>query len=88
MRMAQKLRRWTRADLQDLPDDGNRYEVLDGALLVTPMASFDHQYVVSRLFGALTAYCEEHRLGRVVTPGAVVFGGNELQPRGGVAIKA
>ena len=80
MRMAQKLRRWTRADLQDLPDDGNRYEVLDGALLATPMASFDHQYVVSQLFAALQAYCEQHRVGRVVTPGAVVFGGSELQP--------
>ena len=80
MRMAPNVRRWTRADLQSLPDDGNRYEVLDGALFVTPMPSFDHQYVVSQLFAALRAYCEEHRVGRVVTPGAVVFGGSELQP--------
>lgn len=80
MRMAQKLRRWTRADLQDLPDDGNRYEVLDGALLVTPQASFGHQDVAMRLAAALMAYCDRHRIGHVVAPGAVVFGGNELQP--------
>ena len=36
MHMATKTRRWTRADLARLPDDGNRYEVLDGELFVTP----------------------------------------------------
>ena len=27
---------WTAAMLAELPDDGNRYEVVDGELLVTP----------------------------------------------------
>src|SRR5689334_17773334 len=36
-------RPWTRADLARLPDDGNRYEVLDGELLVTPQANPPHQ---------------------------------------------
>ena len=34
---------WTVDELAQLPDDGNRYEVLDGALLVTPAPSFGHQ---------------------------------------------
>ena len=39
MHMALDTRAWTRADLDRLPDDGNRYEVLDGELLVTPAPS-------------------------------------------------
>lgn len=40
-------------DLQDLlttPDDGNRYEVLDGALVMTPPPGTSHQRVVGELF--------------------------------------
>lgn len=40
MHMATKMRRWSRADLERLPDDGNRYEVLDGQLFVTPLPLF------------------------------------------------
>lgn len=46
MHMATKtrrsVRRWTRADLERMPNDGNRYKVLDRALFVTPMPSFGH----------------------------------------------
>ena len=43
MHMATRTRPWTRADLARLPDDGNRYEVLDGELFVTPQAGVPHQ---------------------------------------------
>jgi Uma2 family endonuclease len=36
---------WTEADLDALPDDGHRYEIVDGSLLVTPRATDDHQGV-------------------------------------------
>ncbi len=39
-------------DLEDLlatPDDGNRYEVLDGALVMTPPPGTSHQHVVLEL---------------------------------------
>ena len=71
---------WTREDLERFPRDGNRYEVLDGELLVTPQASVDHQFVGGRLFGKLFTYCEAHRTGLACSPGAVIFGRNELQP--------
>src|SRR5579862_9510550 len=77
---APRTRPWTRADLARLPDDGNRYEVLDGQLLVTPQASFPHQYAASELIAALGVYCRQHALGVVVGPGAVPFGKNELEP--------
>ena len=71
---------WTRAHLERLPDDGNRYEVLDGALFVTPLPTAVHQFVATNLTVRLHAYCVEHGLGIAVGPGAVVFGKNELQP--------
>ena len=80
MYMATKTRPWTRDDLARLPDDGNRYEVLDGELFVTPQARFDHQDIAFQLALRLAAYVEQHALGRVVGPGAVVFDDNELQP--------
>ena len=75
-----RIRPWTRADLARLPNDGNRYEVLDGRLLVTPQASRAHQYVASELAIVLDRYVREHGIAHVVGPGAVPFGRNELQP--------
>lgn len=72
--------RWTRAHLSRLPNDGNRYEVLNGALLVTPQARPEHQVVAMRLAVMLSIYCDAHRLGWVVGPGAIVWRDNELQP--------
>ena len=80
MFMAIKAARWTRHDLERLPRDGNRYEVLDGELLVTPQAALDHQSVSMRLAVAIYAYCNAHGVGIAVGPGAVIFGDSELQP--------
>ncbi len=72
--------RWTRAHLAYLPDDGNRYEVLDGQLLVTPQASVPHQWIATRLILELAPFCTAHDLGAPLGPGAVIFRKNELQP--------
>ncbi|MDX6200328.1 MAG: hypothetical protein QOJ79_3479 [Actinomycetota bacterium] len=44
---------WTFDDLEKLPDDGWRYEVVDGALLMTPPPTDLHQAVGRRLFRQL-----------------------------------
>jgi Uma2 family endonuclease len=41
MHMPTLKRQWTTDDLRDLPDDGNRYEVIDGELFVTPAPSWE-----------------------------------------------
>lgn len=71
---------WTREDLARLPDDGNRYEVLDGELFVTPMPVPLHQLLATRLARVLGAYVDEHTIGVVLGPSAVVWSHNELQP--------
>lgn len=44
---------WRYADLEQLPDDGHRYEIIDGTLLVNAAPSYDHQGVVGSLLLAL-----------------------------------
>ncbi|MEI2778665.1 MAG: Uma2 family endonuclease [Tetrasphaera sp.] len=43
----------TRADLDAMPDDGHRYELIDGVLVVTPAPARRHQRAVVRLVLAL-----------------------------------
>jgi Uma2 family endonuclease len=47
---------WTAEMVRALPDDGNRYEVVDGELLVTPSPARRHQGVLWRLQVALATY--------------------------------
>lgn len=47
----------TWADLRSLPDDGYRYELVDGVLLMSPSPRPVHQRVVARLLGVLTPGC-------------------------------
>ncbi|GAA5002270.1 Uma2 family endonuclease [Actinopolymorpha pittospori] len=48
-------RQWSETDLAELPDDGHRYEILDGNLLATAPAHGEHQRVVEALLVTLRA---------------------------------
>ncbi|MGH7531053.1 MAG: Uma2 family endonuclease [Gemmatimonadales bacterium] len=61
------LERWTAARVRELPDDGNRYEVVDGELLLTPAPSLAHQRAVGELFALLRSYCQTTGVGEAVT---------------------
>jgi Uma2 family endonuclease len=50
----------TYEDLQELPDDGRRYELVDGALLVTPAPNLAHQRCVLHLSALLNSAAPEH----------------------------
>src|SRR4051795_7822833 len=50
----------TRDDLDRLPNDGHRYELVDGALLVTPAPVPRHQVVCAAIYRALFAACPPH----------------------------
>jgi Uma2 family endonuclease len=64
---------WDYSDYARLPDDGNRYEVIDGELLVTPAPSPLHQRVLFRLAMELDAYVERHNLGVVLPDVDLLF---------------
>ena len=63
---------YTRADLDAMPDDGRRHELVDGTLIVTPAPSQRHQTVVVNLIVALKSACPAE-LAVLVAPFDVVL---------------
>ncbi|MDX2165576.1 MAG: Uma2 family endonuclease [Deltaproteobacteria bacterium] len=55
----------TYRDLRHTPDDGQRWEVIDGEVYVSPAPSLRHQDVVLSLAVLLSAHVRRHRLGKV-----------------------
>ena len=67
-------------DLGGMPDDGRRYELIDGVLIVSPAPGTRHQAIVYRLFAVLDAACPAG-FGAIGAPYAVHHGDYiELQP--------
>jgi Uma2 family endonuclease len=66
-------RNWTVEERNALPDDGNRYEVVDGELLVTPAPTWRHQNAALELAVTLKAYAERHGLQCMIAPADVTF---------------
>lgn len=81
MHMATHIKRWTLEEVHSLPDDGNRYELVDGELFVTPPPSVGHEEVLAVLTPILSDYVRRWRLGRVYHPRAVIRArGSEVEP--------
>jgi len=81
MRMAQKTGAWTLAQLDRLPDDGNKYELVDGELFVTPTPSPAHEAVAGELIWILLPYVKAKELGRLFFARAVVQQqGSQVEP--------
>ena len=53
MVMPDTARRYTVEEVLAFPADGNRYELVDGELLVTPAPNLIHQYVLGRFYQIL-----------------------------------
>jgi Uma2 family endonuclease len=67
---------WTVDMVRALPDDGNRYEVIDGELFVTPAPSVAHQRGVLELALLIAPYVRAHRIGEaIISPADVVVYG-------------
>jgi len=74
MHMSTLKRQWTTDDLRDLPNDGNRYEVIDGELFVTPAPSWKHQGAAAELFRLVAEYLEREPYADVlIAPADVSF---------------
>jgi Uma2 family endonuclease len=66
--------RLTYDDFCLLPNDGKRYEIIEGELFVTPAPRMLHQRIVTRLTRHLSEFVDLHQLGEVfVSPFDVVF---------------
>jgi len=58
MAMPDLARRYTVADVLAFPEDGKRYELIRGELLVSPAPMPRHQELIARLAVLLRGYCE------------------------------
>ncbi len=58
---------WSYDDYLRLPDDGRRYEIIEGVLYVANAPSFDHQYAVTKLSSRLEQHVTEYNLGYVLS---------------------
>lgn len=57
------------------PDDGNRYELVAGELLVTPTPAYSHQKAVLRLARRLADHCDvDRRYETVISPADISWG--------------
>ncbi len=85
-----KQGRWTYADYAALPEDGKRYEIVNGVLYMTPAPSWSHQDVVGELFAYLRDHLRSSNSGRVfVSPIDVELAPNTVfQPDVVVLLKA
>jgi Uma2 family endonuclease len=53
---------WTRADWEALPDDGSRYEIIEGVLFMSTAPSYFHQWIIKQCYRLLGAPAEEQGL--------------------------
>lgn len=65
--------RWKTSDLELLPDNGNRYEIIDGELLVTRTPHWNHQQTCVRIAAALDAWSESTGRGRTAIAPGIIF---------------
>jgi Uma2 family endonuclease len=74
--------KWTAADWEQLPDDGNRYEIIEGHLFMSTSPSYFHQWIVRRLDYHIGVPAEEAGLAYCATAPIGVFmeGASPVQP--------
>jgi len=68
---------WTSADLELMPDNGNRYEVINGELFVTRAPHNKHQKTCGRFFTVLDIWSRVSKLGEAEIGAGVIFGDND-----------
>jgi Uma2 family endonuclease len=78
----ERTKPFTYADYLNLPDDGKRYEIIDGELYMVPAPTLDHQRSVREFLFVLTDFFKKHPIGEVFpAPTDVIFSEiNVLQP--------
>lgn len=63
----------TIADIDAMPEDGNRYELIEGELFVSRAPSLVHQRVVRNILVVFEEYLDQNPIGEVIPGPGVIF---------------
>lgn len=75
------MTRWTSTDLKSLPDDGTRYEIIDGELHMSKQPHAHHQDVCAEILGELRDWNKEQGMGRAYfAPGLIFAEDDDVAP--------
>lgn len=73
--------RWTSTDLEALPNDGKRYEIIDGELFVSKQPSWRHQHTCVRLVVVMNEWDPKSERGRLnLAPGLIFADDDDVAP--------
>jgi Uma2 family endonuclease len=81
MGMPATVNDWTVDMLDALPEDGQRYEIIDGELFVTPGPGEPHQDIVGELHARLREYLKGRGIGKAMVSPADVRRGDRTRNR-------
>ena len=65
--------RWTSADLEVMPDNGKRYEIVNGELYVSRSPNYHHQFACGQILTFLNIWSMQTRLGVVNSGTGIIF---------------
>ena len=65
--------RYTADDLEFMPEDTNRYELIGGKLFVSRAPHLDHQILITNFIRVFSKYLEKNPIGIIVTTPGVIF---------------
>jgi Uma2 family endonuclease len=73
--------RWTTSDIDLLPDNGARYEIIDGELFMSKQPHWHHQELCGNIYQELRTWSQSSRLGRAsITPGVLFSESDNVIP--------
>src|SRR5215212_5246717 len=63
----------TVSDLEAMPQDGNRYELIEGEILMSRAPSITHQRILRNLMENILLYLAQNRIGEILPGPGVIF---------------
>jgi Uncharacterized protein conserved in cyanobacteria len=60
-------------DLDLMPDDGNRYELIEGEIFMSRAPGLTHQRIIVNLLAFFLKYLDQNRIGEVIITPGVIF---------------
>jgi len=80
-RRKMKTFHWTSQDLEILPDDGKRYEIIDGELYLSKQPHLDHQLICTRVWELLQLWSRQTKSGiAIAAPGLIFADDDDVAP--------